>query len=223
MQLPDSFLAHTGPLLALDRPTQGLNSDVTLVVGARGRFILKQATTADQVRTVATETQILAAICSHHPFVPAPLASAPGLLLMTLLPGADLLALLPTLTPADSHRLLAEAAVALRRIHTWTPASLAETPPAMLKRIRDAGLQPEITFCHGDYCVPNIMVAGGRVSGVIDWPYAGYLDRRIDLASACKSIRWNFKEEVFVETFLRAYGYDGRDLGLFAELYDEFC
>jgi aminoglycoside phosphotransferase len=223
MQLPDAFLAHTGPLLDIHRPAQGLNSDVTLVVGARGRFILKQATTADQVRTVAAETRILEAIGSHHPFVPAPVAAAPGLLLMTLLPGADLVALQPTLTPADCHRLLAEAAAALRRIHTWAPAGLPDTPPAMLARIHDAGLQPDITFCHGDYCLPNIMVAEGRVSAVIDWPYAGYLDRRIDLAAACKSIRWNLKDEAFVATFLRAYGADGQHLDLFGALYDEFC
>lgn len=128
---------------------------------------------------------------------------------MTLLPGADFVALLPALTPEDSHRLLADASAELRRIHTWGPADLAETPPAMLKRVLDAGLKPEITFCHGDYCLPNIMVADGRVSGVIDWPHAGYLDRRINLAAACKCIRRNLKDEAFVETFLRAYGHDG--------------
>lgn len=223
MHLPAAFLAQTGPLLETSRPTQGMNSDVTLIVGAQGRFILKQATTTDQVRTVAAETLILEAIRTHHPFVPVPLAAAPGLLLMTLLPGADLVALLPTLAPADAHRLLAEAAIALRRIHTWTPVGLAEAPPAMLERILAAGLAPDITFCHGDYCLPNIMVADDKVSGVIDWPHAGYLDRRIDLAAACKSIRWNLKDEAFVETFLQAYGHDGQHLDLFGELYDEFC
>lgn len=222
MQLPDAFLAQTGPLIATERPTQGLNSDVTLLLGARGRFILKQATTTDQVRTVAAETQILEAIASHHPFVPAPVASASGLLMMTLLPGTDFVALQPTLTAADCHRLLAEAAAALRRIHTWAPAGLGDTPAAMLQRILAAGLKPDITFCHGDYCLPNIMVTDGRVSAVIDWPHAGYLDRRIDLAAACKSIRTNLKDEAFVETFLRAYGHDGHDLAFFAKLYDEF-
>lgn len=223
MWLPTAFLAQTGTLLETRRPTQGENSDVTLLVGERGRFILKQATTADQLRTVATETLILEAISGYHPLVPAPLASETGLLLMTLLPGADFVALQPTLTPADCHRLLAEAAIVLRRIHTWAPACLAETPLALVERILDAGLQPDITFCHGDYCLPNIMVADGRVSGVIDWPHAGYLDKRIDLAAACKSIRWNLKEEAFVETFLHAYGHDGQHLSLFGELYEEFC
>lgn len=49
MQVPDAFLAHTGPLVGTCRPTQGENSDVTLLMGTRGRFILKQATTVQQV------------------------------------------------------------------------------------------------------------------------------------------------------------------------------
>lgn len=223
MQLPASFLAQTGPLVTTLRPPQGMNSDVTIVEGARGRFILKRATTPDQVLTVAAETQILAAIGHHYPFVPAPLASAPGLLLMTFLPGADFVALQGSLSPDDCHRLMAQAAVALRRIHTWAPAGVPATPPAMLDRVRSAGLEPDIVFCHGDYCLPNIMVADGQVSAVIDWPHAGWLDRRIDLAGCCKSIRRNLKEESFVATFLEAYGYDGAHLDFFGELYDQFC
>lgn len=213
---------ETGPLIEAIRPTQGLNSDVTLLVGARGRFILKQATTEAQARTVSAEGLILEAIRTHHPFVPTPLAKAQGLLLMTLLPGADFVALLPTLTPAECQRLVVEAALALRRIHRWAPSGPPAAPPAMLERIRAAGLEPEITFCHGDYCLPNIMVTEGQVSGVIDWPHAGYLDRRIDLAAASRSIRYNLKDELFVTAFLRAYGHDGQHLDLFGELYEEF-
>ena len=89
----------------------------------------------------------------------------------------------------------------------------------MLKRIRDAGLHPEITFCHGDYCLPNIMVANSRVTGVIDWPHAGYLDRRIDLTATCRSIGRNLKDDAFLRTFLSTYGHDGQHLGFFEELY----
>ena len=128
MRFPDPFLVHTGPLIETARPIQGMNSDVTLVVGERGRFILKQALTPDQIKTVATETLILDAIRSHRPLVPTLLASAPGLLLMTLLPGADFVTVQPALTSTDYHRLLAEAAVVLRRIHTWKPTGCLTIP-----------------------------------------------------------------------------------------------
>jgi aminoglycoside phosphotransferase len=66
----------------------------------------------------------------------------------------------------------------------------------------------DLVFAHGDYCMPNILLQDGRVSGVIDWPEGGYADSRYDLATAAWSIRFNLEDESYVRTFLLAYGYD---------------
>ncbi|HYF77579.1 MAG TPA: phosphotransferase [Symbiobacteriaceae bacterium] len=236
MQLPESLLAKIGPIISFDRPAQGENSDVTLVAARAGRFALKRAVTEKQAATVAAESRILAAIGHEYPFVPAPVASAPGLLLMTWLPGQDMTALnpdeapgtgatsaaLPGVTAADRHRLLAEAAAALRRIHGWRP-DLPPPPAAMLDMIVAQGYEPDIVFAHGDYCLPNIMVNDSRISAVIDWPHAGYSDRRVDLSAAVWSIRWNFKDESYVDTFLSAYGFSDKEvLPFFHKVYDLF-
>jgi hypothetical protein len=236
MQLPESFLAKIGPIISCERPSQGENSDVTLLTAQAGRFALKRAISDRQAETVTAESRILAAIGHEYPFVPAPVASAPGLLLMTWLPGEDLTALnpdadpdigataapLPGVTATDRHRLLAEAAGALRRIHGWRP-DLPPPPAAMLDMIVAQGYEPDIVFAHGDYCLPNIMVDNGHISAVIDWPHAGYSDRRVDLSAAVWSIRWNFKDESYVDTFLSAYGFSDKEvLPFFHKVYDLF-
>lgn len=69
------------------------------------------------------------------------------------------------------------------------------------------GLVPEPVFGHGDYCLPNVLGEGERVTGVIDWSRGGYTDRRIDLAAGAWTIRYNLGGQPFIDTFLKAYGY----------------
>jgi len=68
-------------------------------------------------------------------------------------------------------------------------------------------VENHLVFAHCDYCMPNILLEDGRVTGVIDWPEGGYADRRYDLATAAWSIRFNLRDESYVRTFLTAYGY----------------
>ena len=46
-------------------------------------------------------------------------------------------------------------------------------------------------FTHGDYCLPNVILQGGRVTGFVDWSRAGVGDPYRDLALAARSIRKN--------------------------------
>lgn len=78
---------------------------------------------------------------------------------------------------------------------------------ADLRRWRPT-IRNELVFSHGDYCLPNVLVQEGKVSGVIDWPRGGYADRRFDLATAAWSIGYNLEDPAYVSTFLTAYGYD---------------
>ena len=63
-------------------------------------------------------------------------------------------------------------------------------------------------FTHGDYCLPNIIVKDGMLSGVIDWDYAGLADPYVDLVSCIWSIRYNYGEEAdtLIPFFLKTYG-----------------
>ncbi len=58
---------------------------------------------------------------------------------------------------------------------------------------------------HGDYSLPNVMMAGGRISGFIDLGSLGVGDRHRDLVCAAWSITYNFGE-AYLPGFFEAYG-----------------
>lgn len=149
------------------------------------------------------------------------------------------------------HKLVASCAKALRMIHSWQPKlkkdenwlsnTLKRAKPKEnyliqgisqfnnrnaleLYEFAKANLEhnpTDLVFGHGDYCVPNVLIQSNKVTGVVDWGDAAYLDKRFDLATAVMSLRYNFKEEVYVTTFLNSYGYqeDVGTLDVFEALY----
>ncbi len=79
----------------------------------------------------------------------------------------------------------------------------------------------DVVLCHGDYCLPNVMIDEGRVTGYVDLGELGLADRWWDLAIATWSVTWNLGPG-WEETFLEAYGVD-RDqdrIRYFLLLYD---
>ena len=81
-----------------------------------------------------------------------------------------------------------------------------------------------LCFTHGDYCLPNIIVENGALSGVIDWDYAGLADPYVDLASCTWSLGFNYKEEAekLTPLFYQTYGVDvdEKKLNFYRRLYD---
>ena len=62
------------------------------------------------------------------------------------------------------------------------------------------------TLLHGDYCLPNIMVKDGRLSGFIDLGNGGVGDRHVDLFWGAWTLGFNLHTDIYRDRFLDAYG-----------------
>lgn len=50
-------------------------------------------------------------------------------------------------------------------------------------------------FAHGDFCLPNVFISGGYVSGFLDWGNGGIADRWQDIALCARSLKHNYLEQ----------------------------
>lgn len=95
-------------------------------------------------------------------------------------------------------------------------------PTAALARLRDIALDDDqIVVCHGDYCLPNLLIDGGEVVGYLDLGEVGLADRWRDLAVATWSMTWNMGPG-HGDLFLAAYGieWDHARRDFYRLLYD---
>ena len=86
-----------------------------------------------------------------------------------------------------------------------------KTPEQLLEEV--IKLKPnnyDLVFSHGDYCLPNILIKEGNLSGFVDWSWGGINDRYFDLAAVIWSIGYNYGEE-WIKYFLEDYGIDEID------------
>ena len=81
----------------------------------------------------------------------------------------------------------------------------------------------DLAFTHGDYCLPNVMMDGGKVSGFVDWGRAGVADRYKDIALVARSLERNTGEDLTL-AFFEAYGLSNPDADRieYYKLLDEF-
>jgi len=63
----------------------------------------------------------------------------------------------------------------------------------------------DLVVAHGDYCLPNLLIDSGSLSGLIDTGRLGVADRYLDLALAERSIMHNFGGD-WLPPFYEAYG-----------------
>lgn len=73
---------------------------------------------------------------------------------------------------------------------TFGPGGFRD-PEALLLWLEDNRATYEPTLSHGDLCLPNIFLDGGRVSGFIDLGATGVGDRWRDIALCYRSLRAN--------------------------------
>jgi kanamycin kinase len=65
--------------------------------------------------------------------------------------------------------------------------------------------EEDLVVCHGDYCPPNALLIGGRVTGYVDLGELGVADRWWDIAIGAWSTGWNFGTE-YEPLFYESYG-----------------
>jgi kanamycin kinase len=81
--------------------------------------------------------------------------------------------------------------------------------------------EEDLVVCHGDYCAPNALLQGARVTGFVDLGELGAADRWWDVAVGAWSVCWNFGEEL-EPLFYESYGIapDPERIRFFRLLYD---
>ncbi len=96
----------------------------------------------------------------------------------------------------------------------WKADQVARTLGEILKRLHAA----DATECpfgvkrrgnvlvHGDYCLPNVLVRDGKLSGLVDVGRAGLGSPEVDLAAGVWTLKYNFGPG-FAREFLEAYGW----------------
>ncbi len=117
------------------------------------------------------------------------------------------------------HRLDHGLIDPVRDFHPEHAHFTAEAAVTELERTR-ADVE-DLVVCHGDYCVPNILISGDRVAGFVDLGELGVADRWWDLAVATWSLSWNFGPG-YEMPFLEAYGIepDNARMRYYRLLYD---
>jgi aminoglycoside phosphotransferase len=80
----------------------------------------------------------------------------------------------------------------------------------LISRSSSISDKENIVFTHGDYCLPNVIIDGERISGFIDWGRAGIADPYQDIALAIRSLKFNWGES-YVDDMLRSYGIEKPD------------
>lgn len=106
-----------------------------------------------------------------------------------------------------------------RDLHIDHGRLTAEAALARLGELRPR--QEDLVVCHGDYCLPNVLISDARVSGYVDLGKRGVADRWWDLAVAAWSVTWNLGPG-WEDLFLDAYGVrrDPGKVAFYRLLYD---
>lgn len=158
-----------------------------------------------------------------------PLRSEPQRLVATLARGLRRIHETPVTGCPFVFRLEESLDVATRRVRNGlvTQQDLhrdhgALSPQAALERLlRDRPTSEDLVVCHGDYCLPNVLITDGEATGFVDLGALAVADRWFDLAVATWSITWNLGSELEPD-FFEAYGVelDAERMSYYRLLYD---
>jgi kanamycin kinase len=96
-----------------------------------------------------------------------------------------------------------------------------EPAAALAELLRLRPRTEDLVVCHGDYCLPNVLISDGRVTGFVDLGEVGVADRWWDLAVGSWSVTWNLGPG-WEDLFLASYGVarDEQRIAFYRLLYD---
>lgn len=233
-----TFTDQIGQIQSTILPPQGMTSTVMLVTSEKGRFAIKQSDRPPFVDWLKREAYVLQALAETTLPVPRVLflddQPAAATLLMSAIPGEPLSELLRRGVSTTLRLDLLEQfgrilstlhrtalPVRLRVEQLWLDRILAEARLNVQQGYAEPGAPPIDEFAatcpkptpevliHGDFTIDNVLVDGGRITGIIDWGRGDIGDRRYDLALATRPQQ---PEAVFLEEvdFVAFYaGYTG--------------
>ena len=92
---------------------------------------------------------------------------------------------------ADPARLVPVLGEALRRFHDALPVDRCPFDGRAAGRDRTPPGGEDAVVCHGDYCLPNVLVDDWQLSGYVDLGELGVADRWADLTMAGWSVTRN--------------------------------
>ena len=102
----------------------------------------------------------------------------------------------------EPKRLISSLAEAISEVHSIGIGDC----PFTAERIPQA-VDSDSVFCHGDFCLPNIVYDNGRL-GYLDLGDAGVGDRWLDYAWCLWSLGYNLKTDTYRNDLLHALGID---------------
>lgn len=68
-------------------------------------------------------------------------------------------------------------------------------PKQLLNWLIEHKPEEDLVFSHGDFCLPNIFIENGKISGYIDLGKTGIADRYQDIALCYRSLKHNYNEQ----------------------------
>lgn len=82
-------------------------------------------------------------------------------------------------------------------INEWEESTSFKTPEELYDYLIANQPKEELVFTHGDYCLPNIFLENGNLSGFIDLGRAGIADKWQDIALCVRSLKHNLKSDQY--------------------------
>lgn len=228
IDLPDEVRALLNDLPLQEPPQQGRTSRVAFALDASGSPVVLKCSTEPHLEVIRREHRALRTLHPLSVSAPEPLLflerptcfGREGWLVTRRLPGMTLeIALSAEFDHARRTSLLTDFGAALARLHVTPPPPDFGSPDwlentlavanslnpttdlarfARLRRERPAPVAPALL--HGDLFLDNVMTAGGRVTGLIDWAFADVGDPRYDVAVAMHGLT-RFDRAAFAEGY----------------------
>ncbi|WLD94704.1 phosphotransferase family protein [Alkalihalobacillus sp. AL-G] len=234
-EIPTAILATVGNITKMTFPKQGCTSDVAILDGLHGQFVLKRAK-IEQFRTwLAREVFVLNSL--SQTVLPVPNVfrfveeNNQSWVLMEFFQGQTLRDYLAReRDPENRHQAIFNFGKILTTLHaTECPNELKSEElwlDELLERaqynldhyqvdgsqelldqlMKDKPAPYKQTLIHGDFTIDNVLVHEGEIIGVIDWSGGAYGDPRYDAALAIRPKRNAFETDEDKESFFEGYG-----------------